>query len=191
MKIAKLGFLALFPVLMAGCVIDDGAYGPGYSSDRYYVDSYGRRHYRHHNRYRGGSYSGTYGGQAGGGYSGSYGGAPAGGYPHNAAAPVNAGGSYSASTPNSGSGPVVNPSRPSGFGRSVGVSPVPTTSAPPSAPHGGFSASHPSSAAPAQKIILNKPNPSLPHGPSSTHVLTPEKMKEASGGFSGTVGTAH
>lgn len=186
MKIAKLSVLALVPALLAGCVLDDGpVYDSGYSRT-YYVDSDGNRHYyRHHRYYRNEPrvYSGTYGGsQQAGGYSGSYGGQQT--------------RVYSASTPQGASGSAggapSNPSRPSGFGRSGGVSPIPTT--PSSAPRSGYSGSNPSTA-PAPKIILNKPNPSLPHGPSSTHVLTPEKKSEPSSStepksYSGTVGTS-
>lgn len=172
MKIAKLSVLALVPALLAGCVLNDGpVYDSGYSTT-YYVDSYGNRHYYRHRRYYRNEprvYSGTYGnGQQSGGYSGSYGAQQTRTYssstPH---------GSYSGSAPASAPS---NPSRPSGFGHSGGVSPIPS-SAPTSAPHGGYSGGTPP-AAPAPKIILNKPNPSLPHGPSSTHVLTPEKKAE-------------
>jgi hypothetical protein len=185
MKIAKLGLLALLPVMMTGCVVDETPpYSSGYyGSDTYYVDSYGHRHYRHHHRYQGnGGYvgGGTSANGGSGGYSG--GGTPANGGSgrySGAGTPVNGGGGYS--------GGSANPSRPSGFGRSGRVSPVPT---PENAPHngGGYSggAANPApTPAPQKKIILNKPNPSLPQGPSSTHVLKPENKQGGSDGFSG------
>lgn len=170
MKIVKLGFLALVPAMLAGCVISDGpAYDSGYvRSDTYYVDGNGQRHYRRHRHYRDGGYSGSYGG--GQRYSGTYGGARS--YPHSGSMPVNTGrGAYSGSVPGSSPAMPANPSRPSGFGHSGSVAPVSRT-APAQAPNRGFTGTNPTP--PAHKVIINKPNPSVPQGPSSTHVLKQE-----------------